>query len=271
MLCRQVSTVAMADVIMSVRIVASGERRSFSRTSSEEECLVMKCLPARAIKSYTSIINNPAIDSLFGGWEEWNKRRWLKRGRPWDCSIRRLVLGESNFDIYTRFNWHWGLRGGGTNENAWSQDSVSKLKINGAWVCEVTPTICLTVSAGEVRSISLLWILSSYLSQVFEPSPQGCTGRREENMSGWDNHLYMYMVCFALTVFLVVCCNTLVGILTGPLTRRSLSFARLTRSLQTIIAGGEDGGQLYITQSWQIMSIPDLDSNITHPSPMPWV
>jgi hypothetical protein len=34
-------------------------------------------------------------------------------------------------------------------------------------------TICLTVSAGEVRSMSLLWIRSSNLSQVFEPSPQG--------------------------------------------------------------------------------------------------
>lgn len=33
--------------------------------------------------------------------------------------------------------------------------------------------ICLTMSEVAVRSIKRLWILSSYLSQVFEPSPFG--------------------------------------------------------------------------------------------------
>ena len=52
--------------------------------------------------------------------------------------------------------------------------------------------ICLTISEGEWRSITRLWILSWNLSQVLEPSPQG--------------------------VLRVVILRTLVGILTGPLT-----------------------------------------------------
>merc|ERR1719422_619168 len=67
--------------------------------------------------------------------------------------------------------------------------------------------ICLTISDGLWRSITLLWILIWNLSQVLEPSPQG--------------------------VFLVVILKTLVGILTGPFTFRSLSLAPLIRSLQT--------------------------------------
>ena len=67
--------------------------------------------------------------------------------------------------------------------------------------------ICLTISLGEWRSINLLWILISYRSQVFDPSPLG--------------------------VFLVVIFNTFVGNRTGPLTLRSLSFARAIKSAQT--------------------------------------
>lgn len=52
-----------------------------------------------------------------------------------------------------------------------------------------------------------LWILISNRSQVLEPSPQGD--------------------------FRVVIFKCLVGSLTGPLTRRSLSLARLTRSVET--------------------------------------
>ena len=59
--------------------------------------------------------------------------------------------------------------------------------------------ICLTISEGEWRSITLLWILIWNLSQVLEPSPQG--------------------------VFLVVILRVLVGILTGPFTFSSFSLA----------------------------------------------
>ena len=69
-------------------------------------------------------------------------------------------------------------------------------------------TICLTSSDGLCKSINLLWILISNLSQVFEPSPQG--------------------------VFLVVILRTLVGSLTGPLTFSLRSLAPLIKSAHTI-------------------------------------
>lgn len=69
-------------------------------------------------------------------------------------------------------------------------------------------TICLTTSDEALRSMSRLWIFISKQSQVLEPSPQG--------------------------VFRVVILRTLVGIRTGPLTRRSLSLARLMRSVETV-------------------------------------
>ena len=88
--------------------------------------------------------------------------------------------------------------------------------------------ICLTTSVGAFRSIKRLWILQcnpcqpfippafpthsltyliSYMSQVFEPSPQG--------------------------VLRVVILRFLVGMRTGPLTRSSLLLARSISSLQT--------------------------------------
>merc|ERR1712038_847149 len=67
--------------------------------------------------------------------------------------------------------------------------------------------ICLTISEGECKSMTRLWILIWKRSQVFEPSPQG--------------------------VFLVVILRVLVGILTGPFTLNSLSLAPLIRSVQT--------------------------------------
>merc|ERR550534_2660634 len=67
--------------------------------------------------------------------------------------------------------------------------------------------ICLTISQGECKSMTRLWILIWNRSQVLEPSPQG--------------------------VFLVVILRVLVGILTGPFTLNSLSFAPLMRSVQT--------------------------------------
>lgn len=60
---------------------------------------------------------------------------------------------------------------------------------------------------GSTHSINRLWILSSYMSHVFEPSPQG--------------------------VFLVVIFKVFVGSLTGPLTRRSFPLARSINSWQT--------------------------------------
>ena len=68
-------------------------------------------------------------------------------------------------------------------------------------------TICLTISEGLWRSISRLWILISYLSQVLEPSPQG--------------------------VLRVVIFRYLVGIRTGPLTFSFLSLAPRIRSAHT--------------------------------------
>ena len=63
-----------------------------------------------------------------------------------------------------------------------------------------------TVSVGDWRSITRLWILIWYLSQVLEPSPFG--------------------------VLRVVILKVFVGILTGPLTLRFLSRAALTNSFE---------------------------------------
>merc|ERR1739838_421330 len=67
--------------------------------------------------------------------------------------------------------------------------------------------ICLTISEGECKSMTLLWILIWKRSQVLEPSPQG--------------------------VLRVVILRVLVGILTGPLTLSSFSLAPWIRSAQT--------------------------------------
>merc|ERR1719422_255458 len=75
--------------------------------------------------------------------------------------------------------------------------------------------ICLTISDGLWRSITLLWILIWNSSQVLEPSPQG--------------------------VFLVVILKTLVGIRTGPFTFRSLSLAPLIRSPGVQLVEGNEG------------------------------
>ena len=64
----------------------------------------------------------------------------------------------------------------------------------------------LTSSDGQNKSITLLWILISYLSQVLVPSPHG--------------------------LFLVVILRVLVGIRTGPLTLNSWSFDELMIWLQ---------------------------------------
>ena len=74
-------------------------------------------------------------------------------------------------------------------------------------VLHLIDVICLTTSAGECKSNSLLWIRISNRSQVLVPSPAGD--------------------------FLVVMCSTLVGKRTGPFTFNCLSFAPLIRSAQT--------------------------------------
>ena len=67
--------------------------------------------------------------------------------------------------------------------------------------------ISLTTEAGLFKSMIRLWILISNLSQVLVPSPQGD--------------------------FLVLTVKTLVGSLTGPLTRRSFFFAPAINSEHT--------------------------------------
>merc|ERR1712244_99440 len=81
---------------------------------------------------------------------------------------------------------------------------VTSTSTPGSMLMEV---ICFTISEGECRSMTRLWILIWKRSHVLEPSPQG--------------------------VFLVVILKVLVGILTGPLTLRSFSLAPLIKSLQT--------------------------------------
>ena len=67
--------------------------------------------------------------------------------------------------------------------------------------------ICLTISAGECRSIRRVWMRISYRSHVFVPSPQG------------DLRVVMRSV--------------FVGRRTGPFTLSRLSFAPLIRSAHT--------------------------------------
>merc|ERR1711997_779339 len=101
------------------------------------------------------------------------------------------------------------------NDHLLLYKKTSKVRIYGSAMVTSTSTpgsieievICLTISDGEWRSITRLWILIWKRSQVLEPSPQG--------------------------VFLVVILKVLVGILTGPLTLRSFSLAPLIKSLQT--------------------------------------
>lgn len=78
--------------------------------------------------------------------------------------------------------------------------------------------ICFTTSGGEKRSINLLWMRSSNLSQVLVPSPQGDLR--------------------------VVTRSVLVGMRTGPFTRSPFSFAPRIRSAQTAISKHETHGQL---------------------------
>merc|ERR1712038_1965533 len=94
-----------------------------------------------------------------------------------------------------------GVTLGGTS---YASAMVTSTSTPGSMEMEV---ICLTISEGECKSMTLLWILIWKRSQVFEPSPQG--------------------------VFRVVILRVLVGILTGPLTFKSLSFAPLMRSAHT--------------------------------------
>lgn len=81
---------------------------------------------------------------------------------------------------------------------------VTSTSTPGSIEMEVT---CLTISEGEWRSITLLWILIWNLSQVLEPSPQG--------------------------VLRVVIRKVFVGIRTGPFTRNFCFFASEMRSVQT--------------------------------------
>jgi len=78
---------------------------------------------------------------------------------------------------------------------------------SGLLVAIVKDTICLTVSAGECRSMTRLCILISYRSHVLLPSPQG--------------------------VLRQVMFNFFVGIRIGPFTLNPLSLAPRIRSLHT--------------------------------------
>lgn len=75
--------------------------------------------------------------------------------------------------------------------------------------------------------MSRLWIFISYLSQVFDPSPQGYT--RSIGVSGAIRTRKQV----PHTVFRVVIFSTFVGRRTGPLTRSCLSLARSMSSPET--------------------------------------
>lgn len=81
---------------------------------------------------------------------------------------------------------------------------VTSTSTPGSMLMEV---ICFTISDGLWRSITRLWTRIWKRSQVFDPSPQG--------------------------VLRVVMRRILVGILTGPFTRRFCFFAPLIRSVHT--------------------------------------
>merc|ERR1739838_816919 len=119
--------------------------------------------------------------------------------------------------------------------------------------------ICFTISEGEWRSITRLWMRIWKRSQVLEPSPQG--------------------------VFLVVILKVLVGILTGPLTLSSLSLAPLMRSAQTfsklltflevkvilirwmVLSSAAGLVSLYIDMFFQVMRSSDRDMERSEFSP----
>ena len=88
-------------------------------------------------------------------------------------------------------------------------------------------TICLTISVVDTRSMYRLWIFISYLSHVFDPSPQGYRGHHEPSKC-------MKRRLELLTVLRVVMASFFVGRRTGAFTRSCLSFARLRRSLPTV-------------------------------------
>jgi len=81
---------------------------------------------------------------------------------------------------------------------------VTSTSTPGSMLIEV---ICLTISEGLCRSMSLLWMRIWKRSQVLEPSPHG--------------------------VLRVVMRSTLVGMRTGPFTFSCLSFAPRIKSEQT--------------------------------------
>ncbi|CAD0205269.1 unnamed protein product [Chrysodeixis includens] len=81
---------------------------------------------------------------------------------------------------------------------------VTSTSTPGSMLMEV---ICFTISEGECRSITRLWMRIWNLSQVLEPSPQG--------------------------VLRVVMRRILVGMRTGPLTRSFCFLAPLMRSAHT--------------------------------------
>ena len=80
-------------------------------------------------------------------------------------------------------------------------------KSSNADIVHAPHTPVEAVNVGKTHSINRLWIRISKVSQVLLPSPQG--------------------------VFLVVTFRLFVGRRTGPLTRKSLDFARSMSSWQT--------------------------------------
>merc|ERR1712038_1961731 len=110
-------------------------------------------------------------------------------------SLFNDVVGRATASAGSRFTL------GGTS---YASAMVTSTSTPGSMEIEV---ICLTISEGECKSMTLLWILIWKRSQVLEPSPQG--------------------------VLRVVILRVLVGILTGPLTFSSFSLAPWIRSAQT--------------------------------------
>merc|ERR1711994_1166050 len=95
------------------------------------------------------------------------------------------------------------------NSRVYESAMVTSTSTPGSMEMDV---ICLTISDGECRSITRLWMRIWNLSQVLEPSPQG--------------------------VLRVVMRRVLVGIRTGPLTLSCLSLAPRISSAQTFSREG---------------------------------
>lgn len=110
---------------------------------------------------------------------------------------------NSDFNLYTRLNADGSLQG-----NAVKEGNLGRVHELCVCMCIWKDTICFTVSAALWRSITLLWILISNLSQVLDPSPQG--------------------------VLRVVIFKILVGIRIGPFTLSSDSLARRIKSPHTV-------------------------------------